>query len=64
MNLRRPKLGGRHIAWARGAFTAAVPVNEKRPDRSNQMATNELLGPSGRITPARSAMAPLRQRQA
>jgi hypothetical protein len=65
MKLRRPKLGGRYIAWARGAFTGTVSMpKEKRPNRSNQMATNELLGPSWPKTPARSAMAQLRQRQA
>lgn len=64
MKWRRPKLGGRYIAWARGAFSAATAVKEKRPDPSNQMATDELLGPSGRITPARCAMAQFGQRQA
>ena len=65
MKLRRPKLGGRYIAWARGAFAkkASIP-KEKRPERSNQMAMDELLGPSGRETPARYAMAQLHQRQA
>jgi hypothetical protein len=65
MSWRRPKLGGRYIAWARGAFARTVSMpKQKRPNGSNPMAANELLGPSWSKTPARCAIAEFGQRQA
>lgn len=64
--MKRPRTnaGGRHIAWMRGAFRPRSVIIMKPSTSCNPASKDELLGTTGRKTPARFAIAPFSYRLA